>query len=81
MSCADTVWCKYPSLDTVWCNTDNKRGHLMVSTFVVYDRGLRKAGSWQGSDPSRSEGEAFFPCHEKSQIYLPGKSGIFIFIG
>lgn len=23
MSCADTVWCKYPSLDTVWCNTDN----------------------------------------------------------
>ena len=53
----------------------------MVSSFVVYDRGLRKAGSWQGSDPSRSEGEAFFPCHEKSQIYLPGKSGIFIFIG
>ena len=23
MSCADTVWCKYPSLDAVWCNTDN----------------------------------------------------------
>ena len=55
--------------------------YYRTSSFAVYDRGLRKAGSWQGSDPSRSEGEAFFPCHEKSQIYLPGKSGIFIFIG
>ncbi len=25
MSCADTVWRKYPSLDTVWCNTDRKK--------------------------------------------------------
>ena len=30
MSCADTVWCKYPSLDTVWCNTD------MISAEFVY---------------------------------------------
>ena len=21
----DTVWCKYPSLDTFWCNTDRNR--------------------------------------------------------
>ena len=30
MSCADTVWCKYPSLDTVWCNTD------MINAEFVY---------------------------------------------
>ena len=22
---SDTFWCKYPSLDTVWCNTDRNR--------------------------------------------------------
>ena len=27
---ADTVWCKYPSLDTVWCNTD------MINAEFVY---------------------------------------------
>ena len=26
----DTFWCKYPSLDTVWCNTD------MISAEFVY---------------------------------------------
>ena len=31
MSCADTVWCKYPSLDTVWCNTD-----MINAEFVYY---------------------------------------------
>ena len=30
MSCADTVWCKYPSLDTVWCSTD------MINAEFVY---------------------------------------------
>ena len=30
MSCADTVWCKYPSLDTVWCNTN------MINAEFVY---------------------------------------------
>ena len=33
MSCADTVWCKYPSLDTVWCNTDIKE-----TSFVYQDK-------------------------------------------
>ena len=26
----DTFWCKYPSLDTVWCNTD------MINAEFVY---------------------------------------------
>ena len=28
---ADTVWCKYPCLDTVWCNTD-----MISAEFVCY---------------------------------------------
>ena len=27
----DTVWCKYPCLDTVWCNTD-----MINAEFVYY---------------------------------------------
>ena len=27
----DTFWCKYPSLDTVWCNTD-----MMNAEFVYH---------------------------------------------
>ena len=35
MSCADTVWCKYPSLDTVWCNTDMKKARERVLFSVI----------------------------------------------
>ena len=35
MSCADTVWCKYPSLDTVWCNTDMKKAREWVCAGVL----------------------------------------------
>ena len=36
MSCADTVWCKYPSLDTVWCNTDKKSLNATVFRLSIF---------------------------------------------
>ena len=29
---ADTVWCKYPCLDTVWCNTDMINAEFVFQT-------------------------------------------------
>ena len=32
LSWLSTVWCKYPSLDTIWCNTD-KSPHRKMRAF------------------------------------------------
>ena len=32
----DTVWCKYPSLDTFWCNTDMNNTEFVYQTNSVF---------------------------------------------
>ena len=61
----------------------------MVSSFVVYDKGLQKAGSWQGADgtlpPAWTRAAArAMPSSlamKKAKFIFREKFGIFIFIG
>ena len=46
----DISWCKYPSVDTVWCNTDKQKTHprgwvfCFGMGFQAWDRLSRRTG-------------------------------------
>jgi len=38
----DTFWCKYPSLDTVWCNTDMINAEFVYQTDPAFFMFMRR---------------------------------------
>ena len=76
LSWLSTVWCKYPSLDTVWCNTDKKQARIvrcgLVFWYGVSRGGFIRAGVSGAPDANASGRLELYSVFLPQQLFHPG---------